>query len=138
MQALPALLITVEVVGAVFGLLGAVNDGAHEQKSQSRARLQAELFAESVPQEAALAAPGTAVSWEGAVSVGGGSANLSFVPPRACVASLLDTQSGEEVFLLGSVGTLTPECQIASLPVPILRADGTVVPGVLRTGVIGG
>jgi hypothetical protein len=133
---LPAVLITIVCVGLVFGALAAANDGARAQADSQRARLQAELFLEALPAEDALRAPGGAVSWEGARAVSQGERALAFVPARACVVSLLDTQSGDEVFLLGSLEALSPSCQVAASPVPVQRADGTVAPGLLRAGVL--
>ncbi|HEX9708443.1 MAG TPA: hypothetical protein VGB42_00485 [Candidatus Thermoplasmatota archaeon] len=135
-QALPALLITIVCVGLVFGAMAALDDSARAREAGQRAQLQAQLFVEALPAERALAAPGDAVSWDGASAVASGTLGLTFVPPRACVATLLDTLSGEEVFLLGSLDALTPSCEVAALPVPVLRADGTTVPGLLRAGVL--
>lgn len=134
-QALPAVLITIVVVGMVFGVLGAVDGSARERASEQRALLQADLFLAAIPREAALAAPGGAVSWAGARAIAAGGVGLSFVPPRACVATVLDTQSGSELFLLGSQDTLAPGCTISSVPVPLLLENGTFVPGLLRAGV---
>lgn len=135
-QALPAVLITIVVVGLVFGAVSAANDGAHARDAQQRAHLQAELFVEALPADASLAAPGGGVRWAGVESVASGASVLSFVPPRACLASVLDVQAGDEAFLWGSLDALTPDCVVASAPVPLLRGDGTVVPGLLRAGVL--
>lgn len=135
-QALPAVLITIVVVGLVFGVVAAAGDGAREREAHDRARLQAEIFVEALSFEPALEESTGAVSWEGALSVARKDRNLTFVPPHACVASLLDTQGVEELFLFGVPGGLSPNCVVVSLPTPIIRQDGTVVPGVLRAGVL--
>jgi hypothetical protein len=135
-QALPALLITIVLVGLVFGALAAANEGARARESQERAQLQAHLFLVALPDERALRAPGGAVAWEGALALAQARASLAFVPPRACIASLLDTDSGTELFLLGSLDTLTAACETTASPVPILRGNGSVVPGILRAGVL--
>jgi hypothetical protein len=135
-QALPALLITIVVVGLVFGAVGSAHAGARSHEQERRAHLQADLFVEGLSREPWLQAPGGAVGWQRAEAVASGAVNLSFVPPRACAATLVDTASGLEIFLFGSAASVTPGCVWSARPVAILLPDGSVVPGILRAGVL--
>lgn len=134
-QAVAAVGVVLVCAGLVLSASHFATENVRQEAQRQRAHAQGELFLEALLQDPAVRGQSGALSWEGALRVATGSANLEFLPPSVKVLALREAGGGGELLVVGSPDALRPGLVIVERAVLVERSDGTFAAGVARAGV---
>lgn len=134
-HALAAVTVVIVCSGLVLSATHWATDNARREAARQRALAQGEVFLDALSADPEIRGPGLSLSWEGAMRVAAGLAELAFLPPSVKVFALREAARGGELLVLGDTAQLGPATVIIERAVLLERSDGTFGAGIARAGV---